>query len=534
MTDQNNTQDLSDFEAELEENVKHSEDFDLTEADLLQPFEVPADGLTELFSDDSSVASFQAELESVENLPQSKPSSANQNSRLYDNAKEREMALRVEEIYQSIIARAPEHKVQPSLERVEMALDLMGNPQQNYPCIHLTGTNGKTSTSRMIDSLISARDLTVGRFTSPHLSNVRERISIGGQPISQAAFISAWEDIEPFIQMVDAHSEKTGGVQMSFFEVFTVMAFAAFAAAPVDVAVIEVGMGGTWDATNVISAPVSVFTPISLDHEKWLGATLAEIAEEKSGIIKPHATVVMAEQVPEVAEIILAKATQMDASVRHAGVEMRVVDRQLGVGGQMLTLQTQAATYTDIALPLFGRHQAENALLALGAVEAFFGGGALPAEVVEAGFAKATSPGRLEVVKGSPTVLVDAAHNVGGAQVLRRAIDEAFAFERVYGVFAAMADKNVEGILGELEPLLDQIVLTPMDSPRAMPLEELQDLAVDVFGEDRVHVAQNLPDALDKATALSQEVGSSLTANGVLVCGSVVLAGQARQLCGVE
>lgn len=441
---------------------------------------------------------------------------------------------RVEEIYRAILTRAPEHDFEPTLERVEAVCELLGDPQGAFRTIHLTGTNGKTSTARMIESLVRAMGLRTGRFTSPHLTDVRERIVVDGEPISAEAFVAAWEDVEPYIAMVDERSQADGGPRLSFFEVFTVMAIAAFADAPVDVAVIEVGMGGLWDATNVVDADVAVLLPVAQDHEQWLGHSLADIANEKVGIIKEGSTVVAAEQVEEVAGILTTAAATAGARLLEEGRAFAVAAREVAVGGQVVTLSTPAATYAEVPLPLFGEHQAHNAAVALTAVEAFFGGGALPGDVVEEGFIEVRSPGRLEVVRTSPTVLVDAAHNPHGAAALRVAVEEAFAFEHVVGVFAAMADKNVEGILVELEPLLDSIVVTGMDSSRAMDPADLADLARDVFGEDRVHVERRLADAVDTAAALAERDGGPAGTAGVLVAGSVVLAGAVRKLFGKE
>lgn len=439
---------------------------------------------------------------------------------------------RVEEIYREILKRAPEHDVQPSLSRVAAVCELLGDPQRAFRTIHLTGTNGKTSTARMIEGLASAMGLRTGRFTSPHLHTVRERIAIDGAPISPEGFVAAWEDVEPYVAMVDARSQAQGGPRMSFFEVFTVMAFAAFADAPVDVAVIEVGMGGRWDATNVVEGDVAVLTPVSYDHQRWLGSTLREIAGEKVGIIKPGAVVVSAEQREEVSGIIAVAAATAGARLLEEGRDFAVARRDVAVGGQVMTLRTPAATYTEIPLSLHGEHQAHNALLALVAAEVFFGGGALPGEVVEEAFLQARSPGRLEVVRTSPTILVDAGHNPAGMVAVREAIEEAFAFDRLVGVVACMADKDAETMLAELEPLLDEVVITRMQSSRAMDASELYEIAQDVFDPDRAHLAPSLADAIDRAAGLAEAGGGPAGTTGVLVIGSVVLAAEARAMLG--
>ncbi len=433
-------------------------------------------------------------------------------------------------IYLEILTRAPEHDVQPSLDRVRHACDLLGAPQRAYPVVQVAGTNGKTSTVRVIESLLREKGLRTGRFTSPHLSDVRERIALDGEPISPAAFVATWQDVEPYVLMTDEHSRELGGPRLSFFEVFTVMAYAAFADAPVDVAVIETGMGGRWDATNVADSRLAVLTAIARDHERWLGASLSEIAGEKVGIVAPGAVVISAEQVEEVDAVITASTEELGARLLRDGTDMSVADRQLGVGGQMLTLRTPAATYTDVFLPLHGAHQAHNALLGLVAVEEFFGGGALDGGVVEQAMAGVSVPGRLEVLRTSPTVIVDAAHNPAGIDALRDALEEAFDLRRLVGVVGVMADKDAESVLAGLEPLLAEVVITRAGNERAMDVEDLAEVARDVFDEDRVHVAERLDEAIDVAAGRA-ELGAEPGA-GVLLTGSILLVAEARILLG--
>ncbi|MDO5728704.1 MAG: folylpolyglutamate synthase/dihydrofolate synthase family protein [Actinomycetaceae bacterium] len=443
-----------------------------------------------------------------------------------------DVGARYEQIEAAILSRAPEHKVQPSLERVQMALNILGDPQNTYRSVHITGTNGKTSTARMVSALLRASGRKVGRFTSPHLTSMRERISINDEPISVENFVTAFDDVAPYLDMVDAHSARHDNPRMSFFEILTVTALSYFADLPVDAAVIEVGMGGTWDATNTISADVAVIAPISIDHERWLGHSLIEIATEKAGIIKPGAIVISAAQEPEVLDIIRSRAREVGAIVRVLGEDIRLIDRQLGVGGQLVTISTPAAQYSDIFVPLLGAHQADNAALALAAMEAFNGGRALDPVIVEEGFASTTSPGRLEIVRSSPSIVVDSAHNTHGASALARALTDSFDYTHIVGVYSAMADKNVEAVLAELEPVLEEVVVTTMNSPRAMELSELEAIARDVFGEDRVRAERKLIDAVDTAVELSESHGDPAASNGVVIFGSVVLAGQARDLIG--
>ena len=454
-----------------------------------------------------------------------------------------EVSARMREVEAEILARAPEHQVQPSLDRVEAVLDILGNPERAYRTVHITGTNGKTSTARMTERLLAAGGMRTGRFTSPHLATIRERISLDGEPISEEGFIAAWEDVAPYIAMVDERSQAAGGPRLSFFEVLAVMALAAFADYPVDVAVIEVGLGGRWDATNVIGSDVAVITPIGRDHERWLGSSITEIAHEKAGVIKDGSTVIVAHQVPDAAAEIEQAVASHRAIVRRerdpeedptspeAGV-LQVLDRQLAVGGQMVTFATAAAVYEDAFVPLHGEYQAHNALLALAAAEAIHGGRRLPARIVEDGFTSVTSPGRLEVLRSSPTVLVDAAHNPHGVEALTGAIEEAFGFQHLVAVLGVMADKDAEGILAALEPVTDAVVCVPIDSPRAMDVDDLGEVAREVYGADRVVVSRQLGEGVGQAVALSEGYDTPLTVSGILILGSVVLAAEARALFG--
>ncbi|MDC7121562.1 bifunctional folylpolyglutamate synthase/dihydrofolate synthase [Cellulomonas fimi] len=436
-----------------------------------------------------------------------------------------------DEVYRAILARAPEHDIDPTLDRVRAVCELLGDPQRAYRTIHLTGTNGKTSTSRMVERLLREHGLRTGRFTSPHLTRVTERIAIDGEPISDERFVEVWQDVAPYVHLVDQRSAEKGEPRLSFFEVFTVMAFAAFADAPVDVAVIEVGLGGRWDATNVVDGEVAVITPIAMDHERYLGDTLVEIASEKSGIVKDGATLVLAEQAEDVEGVVLAAAAEHGARVVREGVEIAVVDRQVAVGGQLLTLRGLGGVYSEVFLPLHGAFQAHNALLALVAVEAFLtGGAALDGDVVGAAFADVTSPGRLEVVRSSPTVIVDGAHNPAGVEALVASLEEAFAFQRVVGVVGVMADKDPEGILSVLEPVLAEVVVTRAPTARALDAQDLAEVAIDVFGEDRVHVVERLDEAVDVAASLAESEVERGAA--VLVTGSIVLVAEARILLG--
>ncbi|WP_069811419.1 bifunctional tetrahydrofolate synthase/dihydrofolate synthase [Streptomyces sp. TP-A0874] len=434
------------------------------------------------------------------------------------------------EVEAELAGRWPETRLDPSLTRIEALMDVMGDPQRAYPSIHITGTNGKTTTARLIEALLTSLDLRTGRYTSPHVQSVTERISVDGAPLDAERFLATYRDIEPYLAMVDAAQEH----RLSFFEALTGMAYAAFADAPVDVAVVEVGMGGSWDATNVIDAGVAVVTPIDLDHTDRLGATPGEIAVEKAGIIKRGATVVLAQQPVDAAQVLLKKAVEVDATVAREGMEFGVLSREVAVGGQLLTLRGLGGEYPDVFLPLHGAHMAHNAAVALAAVEAFFGIGAqqartLDLDAVRSAFASALSPGRLEVVRSSPTVVLDAAHNPGGARAVADAVTEAFGFSRLIGVVGASEGKDVRGVLEAFEPVFAEVVVCGNSSYRAMDVDELAAVAVEVFGPDRVRVEPRLDDALESAITLAEEEGEFAGA-GVLVTGSVITVGEARLL----
>ncbi|HSE07918.1 MAG TPA: folylpolyglutamate synthase/dihydrofolate synthase family protein [Nocardioidaceae bacterium] len=430
------------------------------------------------------------------------------------------------DVERALLARWPETKLEPSLDRIESLVHTLGDPQHSYPVVHLTGTNGKTSTSRMIDTLLRARGLRTGRFTSPHVESMTERISLDGDPISEEGFVSAYHDVAPFAALVDAEGEHP----LSFFETVVGMAYAAFADAPVDAAIVEVGMGGSWDATNVVDANVAVITPISVDHAKYLGERPEDIALEKAGIIKPGSTVVVAEQPPAVMEVLLERAAEVGAAaVLREGVDFGVVRRVPAVGGQLLRIQGLRAEYDEVFLPLYGAHQGQNAALALAAVEAFAGDEPLDAELVHEAFAQVTSPGRLEIIRRSPTIVLDAAHNPHGAKAVAEALEDSFTFTPLIGVVGVMADKDYEGVLAAFEHVFAEIVCTQNSTPRAMPAEEVAEIARGIYGTDRVHVAPRLDDAIDKAATLA-ETGGVYGSGGVLVTGSVITVGEARSM----
>ena len=416
------------------------------------------------------------------------------------------------------------------MQKIRDLMDVLGSPQRAYPAIHLTGTNGKTSTARMIDALLQAHGLHTGRYTSPHLETVRERISLDGTPLSEEAFATTYDEVAPLAELLDARNPEP----LTYFDMTTAMAYAAFADAPVDIAVVEVGLGGEEDATNVIDAGVCVLTPIGLDHTEWLGDTIEDIAWHKVGIIHQGATVVTALQNEEAMRPILERCADMGATLAREGSEFGVVERVQAVGGQVLTLQGLGGVYDEIFLPLFGAHQAQNAAIALAAVEAFLGAGPgkqLEADLVREGFAKTDSPGRLERVRSAPTILLDGAHNPHGMTATVAALEDEFTFRHLVVVVSVLGDKDAAGLLDLLEPVAARIVVTQNSSPRSMPAMELGQIAITIFGEDRVTITETMPDAIEEAVVLAEEDASGeLSGVGVLITGSVVTVADARKL----
>jgi len=430
---------------------------------------------------------------------------------------------RIDAIEKALLARWPENRIAPTLERISALVDMLGSPQLTYPTIHIGGTNGKTTTSRMVDSLLFEMGLRTGRFTSPHLESYLERICINGQPIDAKELIFSFNDISAYLDLMDTKFDNP----ISFFEAITALAFAAFAEHPIDVGVIEVGMGGEWDATNVVDADVSVIMPIGLDHTEYLGETITEIAATKAGIIKEQGFVVLAQQEPEAAVELLRRAAEVGADVAREGLEYSIDSRAVAVGGQLISVTGLRGHYDEIFLPLHGKHQASNAAAALIAVEAFFGEQDLDIDAVRAGFANVTSPGRCEIIHRDPTIILDAAHNPHGAKAIAETIQSEFTFDDVTGIVALMADKDALGILQALEPVMNQVIVTTNSSPRSMSVVDLEKLASQVFDADRVFAQPNLADAIEKAIKDSIRPLSDESL-AILITGSVVTVGEAR------
>lgn len=435
------------------------------------------------------------------------------------------MATTAQEVYEQLLTRSGEASPRPRIEPVKRLAELLGSPQLEYPVIHVAGTNGKTSTSRAIESLLRAHGLRTGLFTSPHLVDFTERVQIDGEPINEAALVEVWDEMQPVLGVVDAELAKLGLSPISFFEALAVLAYTAFSDAPVDVAVVEIGMGGEWDATNIVDAEIAVFAPIGLDHTQILGSTLREIAETKAGIIKPDQTVVTAQQAPEVLQVLTERTRHHESSLLLAGRDFHLRSNRNGVGGRVIEVTGLSATeYEPLFLPLFGVHQGENALTAIAAVEAFFGlDRPLATEILEEGIAQLTSPGRLQAIAHNPMVLADSAHNPSGAAALAAAMREAFSFAELTVVIGVLADKDASGVVEQIVPLATQVFVTPVESERTLAVETLGDIVRELAGDRPVHEFDGLRDALEEA----RDWAKLTPGRGVLVVGSVILAGEA-------
>lgn len=434
---------------------------------------------------------------------------------------------RLDAIEKALLNRWPETRIAPTLDRIAALADVLGSPQLSYPTIHIAGTNGKTTTTRLIDSLCFELGMRTGRFTSPHLETFLERISINGEPISAEGMIATYNDIALYLDLIDSKMPN----KLSFFEAMCALSFVAFAEFPVDVGIFECGMGGEWDSTNVINAAVSVITPIGFDHMEYLGDTLEKIATTKSGIIKEGSFAILARQESEVAQVLTHKCAQVDATPIREGIEYSVKSRALAIGGQLVSIAGVYGEYNDLFLPLHGAHQAANAATAIAAVEVFAGESKLDEEVVRAALVNATSPGRCEIVMRNPTVIVDAAHNPHGANSLKRTLSEEFDFDAIIGVVAPMGDKDVTGILEELEGVMSRVIVSRNSSHRAASLDDLFDTAREIFGGERVQKSETLGSALSTAIEQARLENAVQDSNiAVVIAGSVVTAGEARAI----
>jgi dihydrofolate synthase/folylpolyglutamate synthase len=398
----------------------------------------------------------------------------------------------------------------PTLERIRRFTDLMGDPQRQYPVVHVTGTNGKTSTAAIASAILRAKGLSTGTYTSPHLERVNERLAWNGDPVSDEALADLMEDLAAF--------EPLLGDRPTVFELLTAAAFKWFADIAVDAAVVEVGLGGTWDATNVADGQVAVITNVGIDHVEYLGPTRAGIAKEKSGIVKPGSTLVLGETDPELAPIFDAAGAN---EVWRRGVDFACEENRLAHGGRVLTIRTPGARYEDLYLPLHGAHQGDNAACALAACEAFFGAPIEP-DLAAEGLAESRSPGRMEVVGRHPLCILDGAHNPAGARAAAATLAEEFADvpSRIL-VLGLLQGRDPDEMLAALDPGPVRLVIAcPPPSPRALPASEVAAAAARA-GIEAIE-AVDVADALDQAVDIAQE------GEMVLVTGSLYVVGAAK------
>jgi len=433
-------------------------------------------------------------------------------------------------VLEKLLLRIPENKIRPRLEPTRRAVELLGDPQRSYRIIHVTGTNGKTSTTRFIERILREHGLRTGRFTSPHLVRINERMALDGEPVSDEQLISVYSDIEPILEFVDQELADSGENPLTFFEALAVLGFAVFADAPVDVLVLEVGMGGAWDSTNVADGDVAVFTPIGLDHMDRLGNTLEEIADTKSGIIKPGSLVVSSAQESGVLAVLENAAKQKAEAFKLEGRDFEVSEFLPSSTGQSISISGLAGSYGPYQAPVFGSHQGQNLAVAVAAVEAFLGGGQIQIadDILRSAISDVSSPGRLQLIRTVPNLLLDGAHNPAGALILAQALRAEFSDKPLVGVIAVLAEKDAAGLFSNLAGVFESLVITQSSSPRSMPVAELESIAKDGLGQE----AESISDfklALERAKQRALEIDGT-----VVVTGSITLVGDVIKLIQEE
>jgi len=435
---------------------------------------------------------------------------------------------KIQYIEKSLMARVPEHKLRARLEPTRRAVELLGDPQKMYRIVHVTGTNGKTTTTRIIERILREFGLRTGRFTSPHLIDLNERIALDGESIPIDRMFDVFKDIEPILNLVDQELLAEDDLRLTFFEALAVLGFACFADALIDVLVLEVGMGGEWDSTNVADGDVAVFTPIDLDHMDRLGNTITEIATTKSGIIKPGAAVLSSVQKPDALTVLEAKSKDIADSFNLYGKDFQITKYSEDEAGITFSMTSLTGGYEDLFIPLHGEYQAFNAALAIASVEQFLGSAqnSLPLDVLRPALADVSSPGRLQTISRNPRILLDAAHNPHGARSLAHSLEHSFNSPHAVGVISVLGDKDSRGVLEALETVLSEVIITKSSSIRATEIDELYSLALDVFGADRVSVSEELELALDLASTKANQVPGGT----VVVTGSITLVGDVLKL----
>lgn len=426
--------------------------------------------------------------------------------------------MRFDEAVARLDRRQPEHMPEPSLDRIRAVSGLLDDPQLTYPTIHVTGTNGKTTIARAAADISCAHGVKTGLFTSPHLRSVRERLALCGAEISGQEFAEEWAHLEPYLEVVDGQEHGAS----TYFEAITALAFLWFADKPVGLAVVEVGMGGSWDATNLVAGDVAVIGEISLDHPE-LGSTVQEVATEKAGIIKTGKIVVVREQPDEALKVIEARAADVGATVLLEERDWEVEVRVPALGGQQFRVRGVHETYDELFLPMFGEHAVRNVAAAIVAVESIIGH-ALDPDATRVAIDALRIPGRLEVITRSPLVILDGAHNPAGAEALARTLSESFTWSRMHVVLAVSSNKDVDGVIGALAPLADVWYPATNESVRSFPAEHVAERIAAAGGRvaDLGTVEESLAVARDAAA----------TADLILVTGSLYTVADARRALG--
>ena len=433
-------------------------------------------------------------------------------------------------VLEELMKRVPENKIRPRLEPTRRAVELLGDPQRSYRVIHITGTNGKTSTTRFIERILREHGLRTGRFTSPHLLKFTERMAIDGEPVSDEVLYGVYADIEPILVMVDQELAAQSEAPLTFFEALSVLGFAVFADAPVDVLVLEVGMGGAWDSTNVADGDVAVFTPVGLDHMDRLGNTISEITETKSGIIKQGALVVTADQTPDALKVLQRVSSEKAEGIFQLGRDFSVDSHQATSTGQRVQVSGLAGKYGPFEAPVFGIHQSANLAVAIAAVEAFLGGGQIPIadDVLRSAVADLSSPGRLQLVRTEPALLLDGAHNPAGAKTLAVSLKSEFSEKPLVGLVAVLSDKDVAGVFSELAGCFEKLVVTESSSNRSLEIADLEKLAIEHSGT-KTEAVVGARAALERARMIAREIDGM-----VVVTGSISLVGDVLQILQEE
>ncbi|MDQ3783309.1 MAG: bifunctional folylpolyglutamate synthase/dihydrofolate synthase [Actinomycetota bacterium] len=421
----------------------------------------------------------------------------------------------------------------PSLHRIEALLSALDHPERRVPAVHITGTNGKSSTARITAAVLSATGLSVGSYTSPHLESVCERIALNGEPISEEIFGETFEHLWPYIELVESRVDE----RLTYFELLTAMFFLWAVEAPVDAVVVEVGLGGRWDATNVVNAPVSVITNVGLDHTGLLGSDPVVIAKEKAGIIKRDGAAVTGERLPDVLSVLEEAAQGAAAPLLALGRDFYLIDNNIALGGRYLSIQTAGGAfgpngkrekgeeYSDLYLPLHGRHQGVNAAVALQAATLFLPAQNLSPDVVAEGFAATPGAGRLEVIKkaeAEASIVLDVAHNPAAMSVMVSSLAETFPFEQVRFVLGVLADKDLDGMLLEMARLKCSVVATQARSARSIPPQDIR-VAAESSGLECIVIG-------DLAAALAYARGATSMDDLICVTGSHYVVGEARGL----